>query len=63
MCGDAKSRRGDRFRVAEEEVYVLGHDDVAVDVESVADAGSFEGVFEEVFCGLRLGVMGIVCDS
>lgn len=37
---------------------VPGHEGVAVEVEAVADAGSFEGVFEEVFCGWGLEVWG-----
>lgn len=35
---------------ADEQVDVLGHDDVAEDFEVVALAGEFEGVEEDVFC-------------
>lgn len=40
-----------RTGFAQQQVSVLGHDGVAVDVEAVADTGPFEGVFEGVFCG------------
>ena len=36
-------------RFADEEMDVLGHDDVAEDFEVVASAGEFEGVEEDVF--------------
>jgi hypothetical protein len=36
-------------RFADEEMDVLGHDDVAQDFEVVALAGEFEGVEEDVF--------------
>ena len=35
------------FGLAEEEMDVFGHEDVAVDVQVVAFSGGFEGVFEE----------------
>jgi hypothetical protein len=36
-------------RFADEEMDVLGHDDVAEDFEVVTSAGEFEGVEEDVF--------------
>ena len=43
-------REGLRGRgVAEKEMNVLGHDDVAEDFEVVALPGEFEGVEEDVF--------------
>ena len=41
-------RRGQRF--ADEQVDVLGHDDVAEDFEVVASPGEFEGVEKDIPC-------------